>query len=394
MPQVPMKHSFSFFSNWKMLKDITEPVFDRPTRGFVDGCFDIMHSGHFNAIRQAKGVCDTLIVGIHSNEEIESQKGPPVMKQEERYGLLPHIKWIDEIAYDVPYCPSLDTLEKVHADFVIHGDDIPYNSEGRCAYDEIIAANKLKIIKRTEGVSTTDLVGRLLLITRDHLQDPDAKAVAKMIQSPEGSPKNSGSVESASKKTVKMLTTARRIAEFSSRRPVTDKDAVVYIDGAFDLFNVAHASTLKKARELGTYLIVGIYDDETVNELKGSNYPIMNLHERVLNVCSCKWVDDVVIGAPREISEDMINTLNIKIIAQGSHTSSKHSENLERVDVRNLEKSGLAVFKEVESDWPYLTTAEIARRIAENRITFMKRNAKRSQIEADYYKQKTHKTEQ
>jgi ethanolamine-phosphate cytidylyltransferase len=216
-----------------------------------------------------------------------------------------------------------------------------------------------------------------------------------MIQSPEGSPKNSSSAESAaSKKSVKMLTTARRIAEFSSRRPVTDKDTVVYIDGAFDLFNVAHASTLKKARELGTYLIVGIYDDETVNDLKGSNYPIMNLHERVLNVCSCKWVDDVVIGAPREISEDMIKTLNIKIIAQGSHTSSKHSENIHRIDVEVIEKSGLAIFKEVESDWPYLTTAEIAKRIAENRILFMNRNAKRSQMEADYYKQKTHKTEQ
>lgn len=376
----------------------TEPL---QTRGFVDGCFDLMHSGHFNALRQAKsmynwshalifsilGVCRTLIVGIHSNEEIEHQKGPPVMHQAERYGLLEHIKWIDEIEYDVPYCPSLKTLEKVRADFVIHGDDIPYNSEGRCAYDEIIAANKLKIIKRTEGVSTTDLVGRLLLLTREHLDDPEAKAVAKLIQKPEGE-------ASASAKTVKMLTTARRIAEFSSRRPVTEEDKVVYIDGAFDLFNVGHASTLKKARELGTYLIVGIHDDETVNQLKGSNYPIMNLHERVLNVCSCKWVDDVVIGAPRIIDEDMIKTLNIKVIAQGTHTSSKHSENIERVDIQRIIDNKLANFAEVESDWPSLTTAEIAKRIGENRMRFIQRNAKRGKMEDDYYKNKLHKIEQ
>ena len=44
------------FSFSVMLRDIKEPVFNRPTRGFVDGCFDLMHSGHFNAIRQAKGV--------------------------------------------------------------------------------------------------------------------------------------------------------------------------------------------------------------------------------------------------------------------------------------------------------------------------------------------------
>jgi ethanolamine-phosphate cytidylyltransferase len=278
-------------------------------------------------------------VGIHSNEEIEKQKGPPVMNQEERYELLKHIKWIDEIAYDVPYCPSLDTLKKVEADFVIHGDDIPYNSEGRCAYDEIIAAGKLKIIKRTEGVSTTDIVGRLLLLTREHLDDPDAKAVAKMIQQPESS-----------------------------------------------------LSTLKKARELGTYLIVGIYDDETVNELRGRNYPIMNLHERVLNVCSCKWVDDVVIGAPKAIDEDTIKTLGIQIVAQGSHTSSKHSENIEAIET--LSSSGKVKFVEVESDWPHLNTAEIARRIAENRIKYMQRNAKRGQMEADYYKAKQHTVEQ
>ncbi len=351
-------------------------------------------------------VCDVLIVGIHSNEEIERSKGPPVMKQEERYGLLEHIKWIDEIEYDVPYCPSLGTLEKVSADFVIHGDDIPYNSEGRCAYDEIIAAGKLRIIKRTEGVSTTDIVGRLLLLTREHLDDPDVKAVAKLIQdrptNEDSSPRAMRAIATppesmGSCKSVKMLTTARRIAEFSSRKPVSDSDTVVYVDGAFDLFNVGHASTLKKAKELGTYLIVGIYDDDMVNAMKGSNYPIMNLHERVLNVCSCKWVDDVVIGAPRIIDEDMVKTLNIKVVVQGSHTRSKHSENSEYVGQSEAAIQSLhnvVLFKEVESDWPYLTTAEIARRIAENRIKYINRNSKRSKMEQEYYKTKAHLTEQ
>ena len=220
------------------------------------------------------------------------------------------------------------------------------------------------------------------------MDDPDAKAVAKMIQRSDAPDQE----VMKTSKGVKMLTTARRIAEFSSRRPVTDKDTVVYIDGAFDLFNVGHASTLQKARELGTYLIVGIYDDETVNELKGRNYPIMNLHERVLNVCSCKWVDDVVIGAPKILDEDMIKTLGINIVAQGSHTSSKHSENIRAIE--SLSSSGVVEFIEVQSDWPYLNTAEIAKRIAENRMMYLQRNAKRGQMEADYYKSKQHTVEQ
>ena len=108
------------------------------TRGYIDGCFDLMHSGHFNAIRQAKQVCDYLIVGIHSDEEIERNKARPVMKQEERYELLRHIKWIDEVITDVPYSPSVDLVLKHNIDFVIHGDDMPLNAEGKCAYDDII----------------------------------------------------------------------------------------------------------------------------------------------------------------------------------------------------------------------------------------------------------------
>jgi hypothetical protein len=49
----PFVWNSGFMAN-NPLKDYKEPVFDGPTRGFVDGCFDLMHSGHFNALRQAK----------------------------------------------------------------------------------------------------------------------------------------------------------------------------------------------------------------------------------------------------------------------------------------------------------------------------------------------------
>ena len=46
----------------------------RVPRVYVDGCFDMMHSGHMNAVRQAKliaeGVGGLLIVGVHADAEI------------------------------------------------------------------------------------------------------------------------------------------------------------------------------------------------------------------------------------------------------------------------------------------------------------------------------------
>ena len=60
----------------------------RPVRVYMDGCFDLMHYGHANALRQAKLLGDQLVVGVVSDEEIVANKGPPVLSMEERYGSL------------------------------------------------------------------------------------------------------------------------------------------------------------------------------------------------------------------------------------------------------------------------------------------------------------------
>lgn len=56
----------------------------RPVRIYMDGCFDMMHYGHANALRQARALGDQLVVGINSDDEIRKNKGPPVMNIDER----------------------------------------------------------------------------------------------------------------------------------------------------------------------------------------------------------------------------------------------------------------------------------------------------------------------
>jgi len=51
---------------------------------------------------------------------------------------------------------------------------------------------------------------------------------------------------------------------------------------------LGHIEFLKRAKQMGDYLLVGIHDDQTVNAIKGVNYPLMNLHERVLSVLACR----------------------------------------------------------------------------------------------------------
>ena len=65
----------------------------RRVRGYLDGCFDVMHSGHYNLFRQARMLCDELIVGVHSASEIEKTKGcAPVQTDVERIRLVGCVK--------------------------------------------------------------------------------------------------------------------------------------------------------------------------------------------------------------------------------------------------------------------------------------------------------------
>lgn len=66
-------------------------------RLYFDGCFDLMHSGHYNALRQAKELCETLVVGVISSSAIAKAKGPPIMADEERWALVKACKWVDEV---------------------------------------------------------------------------------------------------------------------------------------------------------------------------------------------------------------------------------------------------------------------------------------------------------
>lgn len=89
---------------------------------------------------------------------------------------------------------------------------------------------------------------------------------------------------------------------------------------------------LRKAKERGDYLYVGVWADDVVNYYRGHNYPIVSLHERVLMVLASKYADDVVIGASYQISSDLIKSLNIKKVV---HAISKEDEILE--DKRNVD---------------------------------------------------------
>lgn len=73
------------------------------------------------------------------------------------------VKWVDEVIPDAPYAITEDFMKKLfdeyNIDYIIHGDDPCILPDGSDAYALAKKAGRYKQIKRTEGVSSTDIVG-------------------------------------------------------------------------------------------------------------------------------------------------------------------------------------------------------------------------------------------
>lgn len=357
-------------------------------RVYMDGCFDAMHFGHANALRQAKALGDVLIVGINSSSEILKHKGPPVMTDEERRIAVSSVKWVDEVLTDVPYVVTpqfLEALIKQHRiDIIVHGDDPCVGADGRDVYEAVKRMGRFRTIKRTEGVSSTDIVGRMLLCTRDHHVGLEPSSI---IDTVEVEPMNGNACTALSNgkpflRPSTFLPTTRRLIQFAGQtRAPQQGDRVVYCGGTFDMFHAGHIETLRKAKKFGDFLLVGIHDDVTVNERRGSNFPIMNLHERTLAVLSCRYVDEVIIGAPWSVSEDMVKTMNITTVVHGSHRGD--SKSMERYTDPYKVPRKMNILREVESESD-LSVHVILNRIEKNRKAFVTRNVKKEAAETEY----------
>ncbi len=273
-----------------------------------------MHAGHYNALRQAKalfssfsGVTVVLVAGVHTDASIAEQKGPPVMNQEERVAMVKACKWVDEVAIVPEYLIDVALLDSLRCDFVAHGDDLPMRTDGTGMYHEAIRANRFRMIQRTEGVSTTTFIGRLLQVTRPKTLD--------VSQGEKEAPANEKPVQVSAT----LLPTGSRMSAFAAGLPsLAYAKRVVYVDGTFDVFHHGHLNFLRLARERGDYLLVGLHSDEVAAATHGPGHPIMSLHERALCLLACRLVDDIILGAPFAVTANLCRSMNISVVCAGA----------------------------------------------------------------------------
>jgi len=127
----------------------------------------------------------------------------------------------------------------------------------------------------------------------------------------------------------------------------------IYADMVGDLFHFGHVNFLKKSRELGDRLIVGVHSDKVVEDFK--RLPIMTMEERIATISSCKYVDEVISNAPLSIDLEWINKHNIDIVVHGDDFSEDLMQSCYKVPIE------MGIFRLIPYT-PSISTTEIIRR--------------------------------
>jgi len=128
---------------------------------YVDMCGDIFHYGHVRFLEKAKKLGDILLVGIHSDETIESYKRKPIFTMEERIEIVKANKWVTKVIEDAPLYITEEYIKQHNIDIIA----IPSNrTQEEIQKMCIIPYNKnmLRFIDYTEEISTTKIIERIV----------------------------------------------------------------------------------------------------------------------------------------------------------------------------------------------------------------------------------------
>ena len=129
--------------------------------GYTTGVYDLFHIGHLNLLKNAKGMCDRLVVGVTVDELVAYKGKRPMIPFEDRIEIVRSIKYVDAAIpqYDMD---KLAACKKLGATVLFVGDDW-YATEKWEEYEKEFADNGIKIVyfPYTKGVSSTKISAAL-----------------------------------------------------------------------------------------------------------------------------------------------------------------------------------------------------------------------------------------
>ena len=129
---------------------------------FTNGCFDVLHAGHVEYLDWAREQGDALIVGLNDDGSVRRIKGParPIVPFAERARILGALRSVDAVVGFGERTPEV-LIDKLQPD--VHVKSAQYREEELPERDVVLQhGGVIKLAPHVEGVSTTDLIARIL----------------------------------------------------------------------------------------------------------------------------------------------------------------------------------------------------------------------------------------
>ena len=123
--------------------------------GYTAGVFDLFHIGHLNLLKNAKGMCDRLVVGVTVDELVSYKGKNALIPFEDRIEIVRSCRYVDA-AVPQYSMDKLDACRKLKASVLFVGDDW-YGTEKWKDYDKNFGCEEVKIVyfPYTKGISST-----------------------------------------------------------------------------------------------------------------------------------------------------------------------------------------------------------------------------------------------
>lgn len=127
--------------------------------GFTCSCFDLFHAGHIMMLKEAKSVCDYLIVGLQTDPTIDRpEKNKPIQSVVERFIQLESCKYVDEVVVYATEKDLLDILYSYPINIRVVGEE--YRDKNFTGKD--LTHIEMYYNSRKHSFSTTELRGRVI----------------------------------------------------------------------------------------------------------------------------------------------------------------------------------------------------------------------------------------
>src|SRR3989344_3911940 len=126
----------------------------------INGCFDLLHTGHVHMLEEAKQQGDVLIVGLNSDKSVKSYKGlsRAIIPEHDRARMLAALECVDYVTlFDETDC--LAFVDSVRPNVHVNGPEYGEN----CIEAPLVKKHggRIHIAKKVEGLSTSGIIKKI-----------------------------------------------------------------------------------------------------------------------------------------------------------------------------------------------------------------------------------------